>query len=235
MLYLVSATPTSPVSPLEISIRDILAGNLSSYSSNPLFGKFESWAARNPDLDFLHGQSKGNVTEDHPTLDGIICDNTHDGCLLASSLAISEGSAHALGLSQYQSGLKLRKRAINAYVVGTHWKTYFEGDHGGHEHYTTWDLHCARLKYVSTGFLVSNNGKGKEMDVFGPNDISTKIFVYNYLHTNQKVMLQQNYACGFFPTKCCVSYYIAKNIGALKMKRFSFDCQSSTKASACQG
>ncbi|KAI9866457.1 MAG: hypothetical protein M1813_001007 [Trichoglossum hirsutum] len=224
-LALVQASPT-PSDPIELDIPldNILSRNLSAFSSHPLFAVYEAWVSRNPNMSFLH-DGDSSVKTDHPALNGVVCTESSQNCFLSSSVTIP--GTTPVGI---RSPLTKRADAI-AMSVSTHWKTYFEGQEGGHEHYTTWNLKCGRLEYKGTGFVLDHDENKRYSD----NDIATKAFVYEYRVPSHKVTLQQNFKCSFFGNKCCGSYYTATSTGSGKITSWTWECTSSRDAPACQG
>ncbi|KAI9784268.1 MAG: hypothetical protein M1839_002329 [Geoglossum umbratile] len=218
-----SPTPSDPAE-LDIPLDSILSGNLSTYSGHPLFAKYEAWVARTPDMPFLNG-TDASVKTDNPTLDGVVCTEELPDCLLSSSITVPDTSPMVARSPLTKRGVALGR------LADTHWKTYFKGQHGGHEHYTTWNLKCRKLEYRSTGFVLDKD----EYQKFNDNDISTKVYVHEYRKLSHKVTLQQNYKCGWFSNPCCASYYTATSTASGKMTSWTWECGLGRDAPACQG
>ncbi|KAH7383467.1 hypothetical protein BKA64DRAFT_159867 [Cadophora sp. MPI-SDFR-AT-0126] len=221
-------SPATPQPDLDISISSILSGDLSEVSSHDLFPKYQAWIVANPDFDFANGNASVIEKVKASTLTGIQCTAIDDHCFLKSSVQL----APTLETSSNPASLFKRANA-NDMSLDTHWKTYYSSQEGGHEHYTKWNLHCNRLDYRSTGFVLS----GETIAYFSANDISTKAFIYEYRYQPHTLTLQSNYACAWYRNSCCDSYQELQNTGSGTVSRWTYECAagSSAAGTACQG
>jgi hypothetical protein len=213
------------VQELRIPVKDVIANNVSAFDGHSVLPKFQAWHGRNKNqFGFLNGTSQVPST-----IKSIVCTSDSENCLLESVIELSPEEMSKLSAA----GDKLSKRAnANGQVSSTHWKTYFESDGGpGDEHYTDWNLRCGTLSYMSTSFILGT----KVISVYGANDIATKVHVTNGRNYHEAVVLQQNFACGWFGNQCCISYYDVQNEKQGTLNRWTWECNSGSSASACQG
>lgn len=215
-----AAAVTGPES-LRIPISDVISRNFAGQNNHKLMPILQQWVAENEDLDFMSGSAAPPNN-----LDLIHCEAS--GCLWESSVAMAPETIEAFK-QQAKNTLEARANAITG-VISTHFKTYIKGADGGLEHYITWNLLCNRLNYRGTGMVLDSQIEAE----FSANDVSTKVFAYEYRHHTRRYTLQQNYGCSWFGNKCCVKYDLATVTGAT-MTRTSWECFGWQTASACQG
>ncbi|KAI1373975.1 hypothetical protein F4677DRAFT_461839 [Hypoxylon crocopeplum] len=222
---LASLALARPSSPLDLTIpaSDIAQNNMSAYLDHPLYSKYQTWLDGQESIKELHGNV--NLLDNHPTFTGIVCDTTHDGCLLASSIILQTG--HGL------ANTTVKRANANKYIINTHWKTYFDGDNGGDEHYTAWDLQCHRLTYHATRYVVATTPPS--FDFHSSNNLDVSAYVYIPGIRGREVQLLENFQCSVFGNQCCNYSHDAKNAGSGNMNRYTWECGGYNQAYACQG
>lgn len=214
---------------LRIPVSAITSNSLSTYSAHPLFGKYQAWVSSNPGFAQLRGNATAAATQ-YPTLDAIEC--TFSSCFFLSSVEIPTEVRPEIAARSALSALLGKRQNANQLISYTHWKTYYQGDEGGAEHYTNWNLLCWRLEYRSTQFVVQHSW----IDSYGSNDMATFIDIYAHVHgQHRQLRLQQNYACAWYRNQCCTSYTYVTNRGSGQVTGSTWECYRSTRASACQG
>lgn len=227
LLSLAAAAPSTTQEQLRVPIGDIIAQNITTYASDPLFPKLEEFLSKNKHVGFLSGGA--TVPE---LLDLIHCD--FSGCLWESSMSLdAETVAQLEGAMELETRSPLVSRTdANQLAPYTHWKTYLSGVAGGIEHYTTWNLKCGRLSYRGTGTVLSTSS----IKPASSNDIATSVTVHEVEIKARTYVLEQQFACSWFGNKCCVSKHRVTSYGAILLdKKTTWECVSGSNASPCSG